>query len=377
MQGVDLLSDLRQPRLRVLADNALLTGALEAEIVSNNHYAADRFRLTLQVTPIGAAAWSATTAALLEIQISVAGPDQSDSAWTSIILGQVDQVRLDPRSLRLVLEGRDLTAPLIEARTQETFANQTSSDIAAALAARHGLTANVAPTTTPVGAYWQLEHDRITLGSFSRAITEWDLLVALASHEGFDVWVSGHTLNFQPPPSGPSSIAIIRPVPTATGPANVAALQMERALTLARDIEVTVKSWNSRQANAFSQTARAARGGGGTGGKAAVQHYVYVVPNLTPDAAQKLAQSRLAELTRHERVILAEMPGELAILPRQEILLEGTGTAFDQPYWVDEITRRISTTHGFTQTLRARNSNILSQATTPADPNGAPPWNGF
>ena len=79
-----------------------------------------------------------------------------------------------------------------------------------------------------------------------------------------------------------------------------------------------------------------------------------MVPNLTPAAALKLAQTRLAELTSHERTIEIEMPGELILTPRQQIQLTGTNTAFDQPYFIEEITRRLSTAHGFTQHLRAR-----------------------
>ena len=52
--------------------------------------------------------------------------------------------------------------------------------------------------------------------------------------------------------------ATLRAVATQTGPANVTSLRLERALTLARDIVVTVKSWNSRQQAAFTQTARSA-----------------------------------------------------------------------------------------------------------------------
>lgn len=354
---------LRRPRLRVLLDGTELPGAVAAEIVSNNHYAADRFRLQLTVTPAQAALWSTRAEALLDVQIALHGD------WTSLLQGEVDQIHLDPRSLRLNLSGRDLTARLIEARTQETFANQTSSDIATLLAARHGLSSNVAPTTTPVGAYWQLEHDRITLNSFSRATTEWDLLVTLAGHEDFDVWVFGTTLNFQPRTTVVASPAVLRPVASPDGPANVISLQLERSLTLARDISVTVKSWNSRQSQSFSQTARAPRqaGAGGQSGKSQEQHYVIVVPNLSPDAALKLAQSRLHELTQHERVIHAEMPGELALAPRQPLLVQGTGTSFDQLYWIDEITRRLDVTHGFTQSLRARNTSASNAATSPSD----------
>ena len=131
---------------------------------------------------------------------------------------------------------------------------------------------------------------------------------------------------------------------------------------MARDISVTVQSWNSRQNIAISQTARATRGTGGTvgaggAGGAAPLAYIYLVPNLTAEAAQSLAQQRLRELTLHERVIDAEMPGELRLSPRQQILLSGSNTEFDQLYWIDTIIRRLSVQSGFTQSLRARNAS--------------------
>lgn len=359
----------RQPRLRVLANGILLPGVIEADITSNNHYAADRFRLTaaLGAAPVGAAnVFSDTGQIAIDIAVSIDG----GGSFTSLLQGVVDSVLIDPVLNTLSLRGRDYTSGLIEARTQETFANQTSSDIATTLATRHALVADVQATTTPVGRYWQLEHDRITLDAFARAISEWDLLVALARIEGFDVWIDGTTLHFRPglPQSAP--VAVLRPIATLSGPANVTSLHLERTLTLARDIEVTVKSWNSRQQTAFVQTARASRTTpANTQGQAAKpQSYVYVVPNLTPDRALALAQSRLAELSRHERVILAEMPGDITLTPRQQLRLEGTGTAFDQIYWIDEIDRHIHAEHGFTQRLRARNATPGSQTTAPADP---------
>ncbi len=370
-------TSLRTPRLLVMANGTAMPAPLSADIFSNNHSAADRFRVTAHLTATDLATWSATADALLDIQVSLDG-----QSWTSLIQGEVDQLQIDPRTMRLTLEGRDLTARLIETRTQETFANQTSSQIAQTLATRHSLTADVAATTTPVGVYWQLEHDHITLDSFSRSISEWDLLVTLAGHEGFDVWVSGTTLHFRPPPTTLDATAVLQLVASVDSPANLISLQLDRALTLTRDIEVVVKSWNSRQAQSFTQTARATRSAGtGRPSNGKPQRYVYVVPNLTPDAALKLAQTRLTELTRHERVIHAEMPGELTLTPRQQILLQGTGTDFDQPYWIDEITRRISFSNGFTQSLRARNASTSSQATSPTAPigtgSGGAPWNGF
>jgi hypothetical protein len=138
-------------------------------------------------------------------------------------------------------------------------------------------------------------------------------------------------------------------VATGAGPANVTALRLERSLVLAGPITVTVKSWQSRQRTAIVQTASS----GGSGGNP--RNYVYVVPNLTPDAAARFAQNRLAELTRHERVVIADMPGELVLTPRVPIAVAGTRTAFDQLYWIDEIERSLHWRHGFTQRIRARN----------------------
>jgi hypothetical protein len=54
-------------------------------------------------------------------------------------------------------------------------------------------------------------------------------------------------------------------------------------------------------------------------------------------------------------VIVAEMPGELTIDAHSMVALEGTGTAFDQAYWTDEVERSIDWAGGFRQTVRARN----------------------
>lgn len=354
MLSSDGLFPLRRPRLRVLANGVPVEGAVSARVASNNHYAADRYSVAVALGATPAAAWASADDLLVEIEVSLDG----GLSWVALILGAVDHMAVDPIGRVVQLTGRDLTARLIEARTQESFSNRTASEIAELLAGRRGLKADVARTTTPVGRFWQLQRDRVTLDQFSRATTEWDLLVTLAALEGFDVWVSGTTLHFRPPAAKPGPAAVLRPVASLLGPANVTSLRLERSLTLARDIEVVVKSWNARQQDAFVRTARAQRRRGSRSKSDSVQRYVYVVPNLSPDEALKLAQRKLAELTRHERVIIAEMPGELDLAPRMQLRLEGSFTDFDQTYWIDEIERTLHTTRGFTQTLRARNASV-------------------
>jgi phage protein D len=347
----------------LLANGNVINGIIMAEVLSNNYYAADQFRVAvaLGADPVATVAfWGDILGTLFDVQFSLDG-----IGYSSLIQGHADDLDIDFQQATVQIRGRDLSAALIEARTQETFSNRTASEVATILAQRHNLTPAVTPTKTPVGRYYESEHDRITLGEFSHATTEWDLLVFLARQEGFDVFVQGTTLYFQPAaaPSPPSVVV---------QPDTVSGLRLGRSLTLARDIEVTVKSWNSRQKNAYTQTVRGhavSAGASVSGGP--VQSYVYVRPNLTPNQALQFAQSRLNEISRHERVIDIVMPGELVLTPRSTVLLDGTGTDFDQVYYVDSIERSISFQSGFTQQIRAKNTSPRTETTTPADVVGA------
>ena len=98
-------------------------------------------------------------------------------AGLSLLLGTADSLHLDPIRGILDVEGRDLSAALVEARVDETFANRTSSEVAALFASRHGLQADVTTTSTPIGRLYGNERDRLTTGH-ARAATEWDLLAA-------------------------------------------------------------------------------------------------------------------------------------------------------------------------------------------------------
>jgi len=363
-----IASAARRPRLRVLANGMSVIGVRDAEVSSNNHYAADRFTVSIALgaDPVWTAAyWSEQASVLLDVQMGFVpdGAPEGAVTWVSLVQGAVDTIRIGAPEQLVHLQGRDLTAAFIEARTQETFANRTASEIATILAARHNLSAQVTPTTTLVGRHYELEHDRTTLDQFSRSTTEWDLLVSLAQNEGFDIFVQGTTLYFQQARTTPLvPNATLRPAATANGPANVMELGMDWALTLAGDVEVTVKSWNSRQGNANAQTVSAT----GAPGSGTPQSYVLVRPNLMPDEALNLAQKWLAALTQHERVINAVMPGDLILTARSIVAVEGTGTSFDQIYYVDTIERHLSFQGGFVQHLRAKNSSAARQASPPA-----------
>ena len=359
----DPLTSQRSPLARILANGVLVPGLIEVEVICNNHFSADTFSASFALNvglPFGRIFWASELEIAVQILFSL-----DACSFVSLFTGTVDTVAINATGGLVHISGRDLSAQLIEARTEETFSNRTSSEIASLLAKRHDLTPNVVQTMTPVGRYYQDEHDRITLGQFSRSTTEWDLLVFLALQEGFDVSVTGTALNFLP-----SNTAT--PSPYLITPANCIDMRLERRLTLARGIAVTVKTWNSRQGSAFAQTVTGANNAGSSsGGPSNPQQYVFVSPNLTAGQALNFAQKKLNDLTMHERVVECTVPGDLLLTPIGQLILTGTGTQFDQTYYIDLVERRLSLNDGFTQRIKAKGSSPRSTSSNQPGAAGA------
>lgn len=363
------MSTWRAPRFQLLANGNRIIGGIRIEVVSNNHYAADRFNgeVSLSIDPaFGLGWWEAQTDIRLEVQMALMADNTQQPAWQSILIGIVDHLQFDVTTQCVRFDGRDLSSLLIEAKTQETFANQTSSEIIQTLASRHGLQADVTPTSTLVGQYYQLDHDRITNDNLSHQTNEWDLATWLAQEEEYDLWVNGNTIFFHPPTANtdpPFQIVYQPPANGQIATLNVERLTLERSLTLAKDIQVTVKSTNLRTGSAYIRIVKAqgAKSPGAT--KSATQSYVFTRPGLTPDQALKLGNAKLAELTQHERVVSVEMPGELSLTARSKVQISGTNSGFDQMFYCDTITRCIDFNEGMTQHLRLKNSSPRSQTT--------------
>ncbi len=357
-------ADTRQPMLKVLSNNKEIQGVISASVTSNNYYHCDHFSLELAASAGPSGWWDVDPPLILDVQFSADGGD----SFTSLIIGEVDNITFNVAFGVVTMEGRDLSAQMIEAKTQEAFLNQTSSQVAQTIAARHNLQANVVATSTLVGRYYQQDHSRVTLDQFCKTTTEWDLLTYLAQQEGYDVYMTGTTLNFVPSKDDTSEpISITWQSPSPVPQLNAKSLRMERSLTLAKDVQVQVRSWNGRQQRSFTKTAKAIGGkssnaSGSSGGKpTTTQNYVFVRPNLTEDQAQKLATQYAADITKHERVISVEMPGELTITPRNMIAIKGTSTSFDQTYFIDTIERHVSFDGGFQQSLRLKNTSPRTQ----------------
>jgi hypothetical protein len=352
---------VRQPRLIVSLNGVPVTGFLEAEVTNASHFTADTFRAVAASnglpTQYGPAYWALSAGDQLGISVGFADATGSIGNTTQLILGQIDDVEYDAVQRRVTFTGRDLSAPLIDAKTAEKFQNQKSYQIAQTLALRHGLNSQVQNTTALAGTYYDIDNVMLT-----QEQTEWDLLVYLAKQEGFDVWVSGQTLYFQPSPvANATPYKLIAPPPGAGNlSSNGIDIKVSRSQTLAKDVIVKIKTWNQKQQKSFvvtyhvSQAFKSQRSGGIS------QTYSYVVPNLTRDQALQLAKSTAEDITRHERVLTARLPGDNLLTTRAQVQLIGTGTAWDQNYYPDTVTRHISFEAGYTMELRAKNHSTQS-----------------
>ena len=192
--------DVYQPRLSIQLNGQDLPMALSADVTTNNWYQADRASAEFSLfndPNFGAKFWGSQDTMLLDIRYVL-----GQAAPVSLILGQVDHIDIDWLAGKVRLEMRDLTSNFIDHRTYGSFLNKTSSQIATELATKYGMQADVDTTSTPVGRYYESEHDEVSDGEFNKSITEWDLLTFLAQNEGdattsFNVWVTGQTLHFK------------------------------------------------------------------------------------------------------------------------------------------------------------------------------------
>lgn len=350
-----------------------IVGWIAFDVDNNNFASADNFSVTFaanKLPPDRNLLWLSDQT---EIYVEIfAGIPADPSNWTaeelpSLIYGQVDTLEYDPVAGTVHVAGRDLTRVFIDSKTTEKFQNKTSSQIVTLLAQRHGMTADVTATTTLAGKFYEIDHDKMTA-----ARTEWDLLCELARHEQFDVWVSGHVLNFKPKPDA-SSVTPFRvtwtPPDSETGysVSNVEGLKLERALTVSKGIVVVVQSWNDSAQKAFTATfppnkQTAIKPGGSKIGSGS-QTYYYSVPNLTQEKVLKFAEAKYAQIIQHEMKCEFSIPaaGADALTVSSVIQLTGTGTKWDQTYFPDSLRRALDFESGYTLTVSAKNHSPDTQ----------------
>ncbi|MGZ5029013.1 MAG: phage late control D family protein [Methylobacter sp.] len=364
-------SAARNPRGIIKVDGEVIHGWESFETDNNTFYQADTFRVTFALSDMppdrGADWWAARREVAVEIfaGFPVDPENFTESELNSLIYGRADDITVDLTSMRVEVSGRDMTSLFIDAKTTEKFQNLTSSQIVSQLATRRGLTPVVTATKTKAGKYYEIDHARLT-----DERSEWDLLTWLAHEENFVVYVQGQNLHFEPKPDPSTPPYVLewdwptdeRGYPVFSGKT----ISFSRNLTLAKDVIVTVRSWNGKSGKAFSKTARATHNKNTVLAGAAqplgdAQTYSYTIPGLTPEQALQRAQALLREITQHEVRLSATLPADNILGVTSVIKVVGTNTAFDQIYYPDNIVRTMSITDGYSMSITAKNHSAESE----------------
>ncbi|MFM0726221.1 hypothetical protein PQQ53_21365 [Paraburkholderia strydomiana] len=367
------ISKAQAVRGAVKVNGTLIQGWTEFEVNNSSYSSADTFNCTFAanaLTDDRNARWFSEQKDMF-VELFVGFPPDRNrftaDELPSWIYGHVDKVSYDPENAVINVSGRDLTRLFIDNKTTEKFQNKTASQIATMLALRRGLTANVAATTTPVGKYYEIDHEFM-----HDAKTEWDLLNHLARVEQYVVRVRGKILFFQPKTdpatTKPYEIKWTPPNATTGYPTcNVTGLKLDRALTVSRGIIVTVRSFNDAAQKVFTATYPVSKPKATTPGQSAptgnAQNYFYNVANLTQEKVLQFAKAKHAEIIQHEMLACFDIPGNSELDVMSVIRLNGTGTAWDQNYFPDSLKRSLSIDDGYRLKVDSKNHAPDSQET--------------
>lgn len=331
-------------KLKLELNGQTVEGLVRASVVANNYFSCNSFSFMVAAGPNPLLSLDQLTAlAGGYAALSAEGGGGTDRE--QLIYGKVDRILCDPVVGIVCAEGRDLSALMIDSYLQRDFVNQTASEIVAAIAAKHGLTAQVTPTEGWAGRYFADGYSRLSVGDFSRYRSDWDLVAELAREQNFDLYVDGSTLYF-----GPSIPSVSDRIELT--PSDLMTLQIERNCCVADVVSVGIQTWNTQEMRAYLGGIPGA-GSVSAGEAAGAPPYLFSHPNLTAAQADIRAALYAREIGRLGTVVRIQMPWDLRIRPRGLILLSGTGTSFDGTYSVDSVERSFCGSSGSTQTATA------------------------
>ena len=372
-------SMVRRPRGTVLLDGKMAS-FLSFEVEQREHFTADVWRVEFdawkQPQGYGFNFWSDVIGVIVEARIGFLLPGQDvgavPSSASSLILGQADNVEINPVGGLITISGRSLASRFMDNKTTNKWTDQTASQVAETLAKSEGLSINTATTSVPIGQYYDSAHAGI-----NRSVAEWDLLTFLAQREGFDCFVSGTTLYFGPPIVDKAPL-VLRVQQNAGGNiwSNTTRMRLHRSLTLSQDITVTVIShdaWTGQQVKATAFRAAKGKSHSTKVNAQTKQKYVLRRAGMTQDQAQQLATETLKNITKFERTFEAGLEGDPTVTPHtRQAKVQGTGTSFDQLYYIDKVVHMFSVEAGYSMQLHGKNTPEVSTEEEPPDDTEAP-----
>ncbi|VVC75985.1 hypothetical protein AQUSIP_12860 [Aquicella siphonis] len=356
--------------------------------INNTRYAAaSTFSVTIPISTLPKNMPLATllTTGKITVQINAGNSTATNpntvtaSDLPMLILGDADDIAYDPKQSLITLTGRDYVSYFIENKINNNLFNTagtgidirgilslgvdgvqspSSSEIISKIATARNLTPFVTRTATPFGAYLNNPQNQYTM--LSTNSTEWDLMTFLAREEGFDLFVLGNNLYFQPKDeSNPYRIVMDTPFFSTPGEipnSNVTEIQFKRNMRLSKDIIVNVYTYDVYKNKQLLSTATLSHNNVTDDGVGDAV-YNFVFPSLTQAQANNKARQLLLDISQHEMEIDFTMPADEIITAHSVISVIGTNTAFDQNYYVNNIMRELDYQTGYLMTVNAKNQS--------------------
>ena len=366
-------SRVQKPRLLVHVNGAVVDGALEAALEASDFYEAGRWSLDLAIVPGSPQAlawWTGQGRPLIEIFCQPMDVGSAPVLWIS---GEPDSIEVSLEFGTVHLEGRDLASRLIDNQTDgEALLNRTSSEIVTIIAGQVGLTPVVTATSTPIGRFDRVNHLQGLLAIHDRRGSSHALIVELAKIEGFDFYVLGAQLFFNPPASldtAPTWLLAYQPGPPCVGNWQAGTLKLKHDLQVAKAITVTVSSWQTRSQTVLTgiksdlpvTTAKKGVNAGTPLARGSVK-FTYVKNGLTQQAADAYAARLYDQIKRHTTSFTVMLPDAFALTPQNTITLQGSGTTFDATYFIKSVSRRLSADDMAIDVSATTTSPVLTEA---------------
>ena len=345
---------VRAPKVSAEINGIIVNSVIHVDITNSGSCKSSRFDLTVSTS--GNARdnqWLKSISSYVTVGITIQFSDIRSGVVS--FDGLADSISVDPINSTAHLVGRDYSSILISSTSQESFYNQTASEIVNEIASRHGFSSNVATTSRMVGSYQNNNYGHLSLSDHSQTITEWDLLRHLANSEEFEMFVDGTTLVFTPLGSlsrGNMTLDIT----------SVIGMKFWKNCPLSDQPGLTVKSWNSWIGQVFSYTHESSKTrrdlnasypieGPGSG-------IAIIRPNLFPSDAERLAKQQHALLRQRDLTVQIVMPGETSLKPGDVLAITSPAGSFGSNFIVMSMRREFSTARGFLQHVHAFANDI-------------------
>lgn len=406
LQSQDLKSQVRKPQCRVTANGKALR-IVQAEVIQNGHQEADSFDVQMPLfdpqAPYDWKWWAEQTDIEIEVLLGFADKDGQTSRWTSLVQGPVDSIAMSPLAygphsnlaLRartevgrggqlphetgpahpygavLQIRGRDYSGQLIDSEVsqEQVSGNLTSKDMLDNLVSQvPGLSLDISQLDDDsVGDLMNDAQGRLTLHR-----SAWDVISGIAEHEGARATVKGKQVKIAPVPADSSdkgqafAIYYYPEKQSSTGGgfepvrSNVMTLRMARALAVGRGVDHFVQAYDSatgrRPSRAVARVRSQQRESRSDGDKMNSNlTYTESQPGMSQAQARKHARAKGNHVSKFERDIEFQMPGDLTLTVDTPVTLTGTGTQFDQTYEVSQLTHFFDLTQGYRMECRCRN----------------------